>query len=103
MDHTLVRSFFDNDSYYPRSRPADTLYQNLKTGCLDDASLTHRHHVTLFLRHIDWTQRMKDALMKRTSEDFEDFEDAGDAEEAGKAGDVEATITRLAEDLSSGI
>lgn len=94
MDHTLVRPFFDNDPYYPRPRPANSLYQNFKTGYLDGADPTHRHHAGLFLRRIEWTQRMKDALMERASEDTRDAEGAGDAE---------ATVTSLAEDLSSRI
>lgn len=60
IQQVLARSFFDNDPYYPRPRPADALYQCFRIGYLEGTD-EHGEYGKMFLDVIeDWQKRKDD-------------------------------------------
>ncbi|KAI9817315.1 MAG: hypothetical protein M1826_001630 [Phylliscum demangeonii] len=56
----MVNSFFDNDPYFPRPRPADPLYQSFRRGYLFNADHSTTLPAERFLAAIEQKQREKD-------------------------------------------
>ncbi|KAK7692602.1 hypothetical protein QCA50_004234 [Cerrena zonata] len=58
---TLVQAFFTNDPYYPRPRSQDPLYEQFKSGYMQEFPTDHQHLADAFLEAIETTQAERDS------------------------------------------